>query len=133
MSASPSYFLSHSASDQIQISGLSVRAVIGIFDDERTRRQELLLDFLIDTDVRRAASTDDIASAVDYKTLTKRVLRFVEASQFFLIETLAERIAELVLLEFPVSRLTVSVQKPGALRHAESVGVRITRSREDNS
>ena len=125
--------LSHSSDDQISISGLGVRAVIGIFDDERTRRQELQLDFLIDTDVRKAAATDQIDAAIDYKSLTKRVIQFVEESEFFLIETLAERIAALVLAEFPVRRLTLSVQKPGALRYAESVGVRIIRSDESSA
>ena len=122
--------LQHHEHDQIHITGLNVRAVIGIFDEERCRRQDLKLHLLLDTDARAAAATDSISEALDYKSLTKSIIRFVESSEFFLIETLAERVAQLVLSEFPVTRATVVIQKPGALRYCDDVGIRVTRVRE---
>ena len=119
--------LQHGA-DRIQISGLSVRTVIGIFDEERDRCQELLLHLLLDADVSKAAQSDDIRAALDYKRITKRVVAFTKASRFFLLETLAEKLAELILKEFETPRVTLCIEKPGALRFAQTVSVCITRS-----
>ncbi len=116
-------------SDRIEIEDLSLRAVIGIFDHERDRRQELSMSLTLATDVRRAAATDAIDDAVDYKSVTKRIIDFVEASQFFLLETLAEQVAQLIFDEFDIDAVRLRVDKPGALRHARTVGVAITRYR----
>ena len=113
--------------DRIDIVGLSVRAVIGIFDWERRRRQRVVLDLSLATDVRRAARSDRIEDALDYKRVSKRVQEFVRKSRFFLLETLAEEVARLLLAEFPARAVTVRAEKPGALRGAVTVAVTITR------
>jgi FolB domain-containing protein len=115
--------------DVVEIDGLNLRTVIGIFDFERDRRQDVVVSLRIHTDIRAAARSDDIADALDYKRVTKRVIELVEGSQFFLVETLAERIAACVLEEPRAERVEVRVEKPGALRHARTVAVRIVRGR----
>lgn len=113
--------------DMIYIRDLEISTVIGIFDWERKIRQTVSLDFDFATDIRRAAASDNIADALDYKAITKRVISFVEKSEFQLVETLAERTAALVLEEFPVSWLRLRLGKPGALRGSRDVGVQIER------
>lgn len=115
-------------SDYIDIEKLTVRTVIGIFDDERIRFQDVVLHLRLYVDCRRAGDSDDIADATDYKQITKRVIAHVRASQFFLIEKLAATVANLILEEFSVPRVRVRIEKPGALRHARTVAVTIERS-----
>lgn len=118
-------------SDHIHIRDLLVRTIIGINDDERTNRQDVVLNLTLTVDARAAARSDDIADAVNYRTLTKRVIDFVEASQFLLVERLAEEVARLCLEEEGVEAVEVTLDKPGALRFARSVGLTIFRTRED--
>jgi D-erythro-7,8-dihydroneopterin triphosphate epimerase len=118
-------------SDQILIEGLLLRAIIGINDEERRDRQDVSIDITMDTDMRRAGETDNIADAVNYRSITKRVITLVEGSQFFLVEKLAAEIADVCLQDPGVTRVRVTVRKPGALRFARSVGVSIVRSRDD--
>lgn len=113
--------------DTIYIDDLRVDTVIGIYAWERRIRQTVRLDLEMAFDIRAAAADDDVARTLDYKAVAKRVIAFVEAAEFQLVETLAERVAALVLAEFPVARLTLRVDKPLALRGASGVGVRITR------
>ena len=113
--------------DKVFINNLQVETIIGIFSWEREVRQVVSVDLVMDFDNKKAAKSDDIEDALDYKKIGKRVTNYVERSRFKLVERLAEQIAKLVLKEFPVSRLTVSVTKPGALRGSESVGISITR------
>ncbi len=115
------------ARDIVYIRNLEVETVIGVFDWEREIRQVVSIDLEMRTDVRRAAATDRIEDAVDYKAIGKRVIAFVADSQFGLVETLAERIAAIVLEEFGVGWLRIRVSKPGALRGASDVGVLIER------
>lgn len=117
--------------DKILIKDLLVRGILGINPEERTKRQDILVNLVLFTDVRAAAASDDIADAVNYKSLTKRVIRHVEESSDFLVEKLVTDLARIALTEFPVERVRVRVEKPGALRFAESVGVEIERSRAD--
>lgn len=117
--------------DVIEVTDLRVRTVIGIFDFERDRRQEVAIGFKITTDIRDAAKSDDIAHALDYKSVTKRVIDLVENSSDFLIERLIERIAATILEEPRAEEVEVTVEKPGALRHARSVGITIVRRAED--
>ena len=84
-------------SDQIYIRDLLVRGILGINDDERTQRQDILLNLVLSVDTRPAARSDDIADAVNYRTLTKQVIDHVEASQCLLVERLAEEVARLCL------------------------------------
>lgn len=113
--------------DKVFINNLKVETIIGIFDWEREVRQVVSIDLEMEFDNKRAAKSDDIKEALDYKKVGKRVSAFVEESKYKLVERLAEQIAKLVLKEFPISSLTVSVMKPGAVRGSESVGIRITR------
>lgn len=113
--------------DIIYIEDLRVDTVIGIYDWERRVRQTVRLDLEMGFDIRAAAVADDVERTLDYKTVCKRVIAYVEAATFYLVETLAERVAALVLAEFPVQRVTLRLDKPYALRGATGVGVRITR------
>lgn len=113
--------------DIVYINDLKVDTVIGIFDWERRIRQTVSLDLEMATDIRRAAASDDIADALDYKTIGKRIIAFIEASDFQLVETLAEKVAQLVQEEFSVPWLKLRLSKPGALRGSRDVGVIIER------
>ena len=117
--------------DEIIVKNLLLRGIIGINPDERTKIQDILLNMIVYTDIRAAAAGDDIEKSVNYKSITKRIIKHVEASSNFLVEALASDIARIILSEFNVEKVFVSVEKPGALRFAESVGVRIVRVRAD--
>ena len=115
--------------DHVFIDGLEIDALIGIYDWERRVRQTLVFDLEMAFDNRVPAASDDIAHTLDYKAVSNRIRDYVAASGFGLVETLAERVAEIVLAEFPVQRLRLRLSKPGAVRGARAVGVRIERSR----
>lgn len=117
--------------DQIQIKDLHLRTIIGINDEERRNRQDVLINITLHADTRAAGASDDIEDAANYRTITKRVIKLVEESEFFLVERMAAEIAAICLDDPRVERATVRVEKPGALRFARSVGVEIERSRED--
>lgn len=114
-------------SDIVFIENLRVQTVIGVFDWEREIRQTVSLDLEMAFDIRKAAASDDIADTLDYKAVSKRLIRFVEDSEFQLVESLAERCAAIVLEEFPVSWLRLKLSKPGAVRGSSAVGVVIER------
>ena len=114
--------------DIIFIKDLRILTIIGIYDWERTTKQDVLLDLDMAFDISTAAATDHIASALDYKAVSKRVIAFVEAAQFQLVETLAEKVAQIILSEFPVKWIRVRVNKQGAVSAARDVGVIIERS-----
>ena len=117
--------------DRIVIKDLFLRTIIGINDDERSNRQDVLINLTLETDTRNAGRSDDIGQAVNYRTVAKQVIDLVEGSEFFLVEKLAEEIADLCLANEKVDAVTVSVEKPAALRFASSVGVTIERNRND--
>lgn len=119
--------------DTIEIRDLLLRAIVGINPDERVNRQDVLLNISLETDLRPASRSDDIRDAVNYRTLAKEIIESVEQSQFQLVESLAEAVAALCLQDARVNRVRVSIQKPGALRFAASVGVTIERSRDDRA
>ncbi|RMH52736.1 MAG: dihydroneopterin aldolase [Zetaproteobacteria bacterium] len=110
------------------IEGLEVRTVIGIYDWEREIRQTVRLDLEMAWDISRAAASDDIADALDYKAVAKRLIAFIEGSSYGLIEALAEACAAIVLREFSVPWLRLKLSKPGAVRGSENVAVVIERS-----
>ncbi len=116
--------------DKIFLTALSTEAVIGIFDWEREIRQRVEIDLEMSLDLTPAGKSDSIDDTLNYKSVAKRVLAFVGASRFRLVETLAERIASLLLAEFPIARVRVTVHKPGAIRNSSDVGVIIERSRD---
>ena len=113
--------------DIIYIKDLRVQTIIGIFGWEREVRQEVSIDLEMVFDCKRAAKTDAFEDTIDYKKITKGIIKFVEESEFQLQETLAESIAALVKNEYKVNSLKLRISKPGALRHAEDVGVIIHR------
>lgn len=117
--------------DIVYIRELEIRTIIGIFDWEREQQQVVSLDLEMAADNRKAAATDSIEDALDYKSVAKRLISFVEGSEFFLVETLAERCAEIVLNEFGVRWLKLRLGKPGAVTGSRDVGVIIERGERD--
>jgi dihydroneopterin aldolase len=117
--------------DTIFLSGLTTECIIGIWDWERRVRQKVVVDVEMATDIRRAATTDSIEDTLDYKRVAKRLLQFIGESEFQLVETLTERIAEIVIREFGVPWVRVRLNKQGAIRGARDVGVQVERRRED--
>jgi dihydroneopterin aldolase len=113
--------------DIIFLRDLHIDTVIGIYEWERRIRQTVSLDLEMAADIRKAAASDAIEDTLNYKAVAKRVISFVEESRFQLVETLAERVAELVLNEFDVPWLRVRLNKTGAVRGARDVGVIIER------
>jgi 7,8-dihydroneopterin aldolase/epimerase/oxygenase len=113
--------------DKIFIHALKTETIIGIYDWERQVRQTVLIDVEISADIRKAALTDSIEDTLNYKRVAKRVLAFVEASQFHLVETLAEHLAMLILEEFGVGWVRITLSKPGAVRSSRDVGVALER------
>ena len=115
--------------DKIFIHALKTETIIGIYDWERQVRQTVIIDIEISADIRKAALTDSIEDTLNYKRVAKRVLAFVEDSQFHLVETLAEHIAMLILEEFGVGWVRITLSKPGAVRSSRDVGVALERDR----
>ena len=113
--------------DLIYIKKLNVETIIGIYDWEREVKQVVSMDLEMAFDIRMAAQTDDIKYALNYKSISKRIIAFVEEQKFQLIESMAEQVAQIVLVEFPVQWLRLRVSKPGALRGSEDVGIIIER------
>jgi FolB domain-containing protein len=122
-----------STTDRILIKDLMLRCVLGLSEEERREKQDVLINLVLWTDLRPAAASDSIENAVDYSALKKRIITLVEGSQYHLAETLADRIASLCLEEIAVQQVQVTVEKPTALRFAHSVGVEIIRRRVGQS
>jgi 7,8-dihydroneopterin aldolase/epimerase/oxygenase len=117
--------------DRIFLRELAVECVIGFLDWERLVKQTVYLDIEVPVDCRRAALSDDVAHTLDYKRLSKVVLAFVGASEFKLVETLADRTAKLILTEFDIPWVKLTINKRGAIRASRDVGVCIERTRAD--
>jgi len=115
--------------DTIFLRDLQIKAVVGIWDWERAVPQTVSIDLEMSADVAAAAERDHIDATLDYKAVTKRIIAFVEASDFQLIETMAERIAAIVTDEFGVPWVQVTVHKPWAIRGSRDVGIRIERGK----
>jgi dihydroneopterin aldolase len=113
--------------DVIFLNELKIDTVIGIWEWERKIRQTVVIDLEMSADIRKAAATDSVDDTLNYKLVAKRVHQFVTDSSFQLVETLAEKIAEIIRDEFSVAWVRVSVNKPGAIRGSRDVGVRIER------
>jgi dihydroneopterin aldolase len=117
--------------DRIFLHGLTIECVIGFIDWERRVKQTVVVDLEMPVDCRRAALSDSVADTLDYKKVSKRVLEFVSASEFHLVETLAQRLALVILEEFGIEWVRVTLNKPGAIRNSRDVGVVIVRARAD--
>jgi FolB domain-containing protein len=118
-------------SDRILIKDLLIRGIIGIHDWEREKKQDILINISMDADCRPAGMSDNFLDAVDYRAVTKKVIALVEGSSFFLVEKLAEEIARICLEDVRVTAARVRVEKPGAVRFSQSVGVEVNRRREE--
>lgn len=116
--------------DIIYLRDLRIETIIGVYDWERKIKQTVVLDLEMASDIRKAAASDDIADTLDYKSVAKRLIAYVEQSEFQLVETLAERIASIVLEEFSVPWLRLTLNKQGAVRGARDVGVIIERGKQ---
>lgn len=121
------------AADTIQIKDLLVRTIIGINEEERHNKQDVVINITLYADHTAAGASDDIADTVNYKTIAKQTIKLVEESQFYLVEKMAQEIVNLCLADSRVQRAVVTVEKPGALRFARSVGVTLDRSRGEAS
>ena len=113
--------------DIIYLNDLEIETIIGIFDWERRVKQKVRLNLEMAADIRKAAATDKIEDTLNYKSVAKRLIEFVEQSEFQLVETLAERITEIILNEFQVPWVRLRLNKQGAVRGARDVGVIIER------
>ena len=114
--------------DHVFIEGLEIEALIGIYDWERRIRQPLVFDIEMAFDNRIPAASDAIGDTLNYKAVSKRVVQYVSESDFGLVETLAERVAAIILEEFGVQRVRLKLSTPGAVRGARAVGVMIERT-----
>jgi 7,8-dihydroneopterin aldolase/epimerase/oxygenase len=117
--------------DKIFIHALKTETIVGIFDWERQVKQSVLIDIEFSADIRKAALSDSIDDTLNYKGVAKRVLAFVEVSSFHLVETLAEHIAMLILQDFGVAWVSITLSKPGAIRGSRDVGVMLERKASD--
>lgn len=115
--------------DKILIKDIMVRCIIGVNESERRAKQDVVINITLSVDLRKAGETDDFRDTIDYRGIKKQTVEMVEGSQFFLLEAMARSIAD-ICLEHPMAQqVQVTVEKPGALRFARSVGVEITRER----
>lgn len=117
--------------DRIVIKNLLLRGILGVKEEEREKQQDILINLELTGDIATAGASDAIGDTLNYRSVTKDVIALVEGSAFHTVEKLATEIARLVVTRYPVREITVQVEKPGALRFAESVGVVITRSAAD--
>ena len=115
--------------DRIFIRDLAIRCIVGIDEQERREKQDVLVHITMHVDLRRAGRTDALEDTIDYRALKKRILERAGQSQFHLVEALAQSIADECRRDQRVERVEVAVEKPGALRYARTVGVEIVRSR----
>ena len=117
--------------DKIILNDLRIKAVIGIWEWEKRNPQIISIDLEMETDVNKASETDSIKDALDYKAVATRMKEFAQSNQFDLIETLIEKMAQLILDEFEVQWLKLTISKPFAIRDSRNVGICIERSKHD--
>lgn len=117
--------------DIIYLSDLRIDTIIGIYDWERRVKQTVIIDLEMGADIRAAAESDNIEDTLNYKAVAKRLFSYVGESEFELVETLAEKVAALILEEFNVPWLRLKVNKQGAVRGVRDVGVIIERGRKE--
>ena len=115
--------------DRIHIRDLTLQCIIGLYPEERTNKQKVIINVTMDADLHKAGQSDDLNDTVDYHAVQLEILDLVEKSEFKLIESLAERITEICLKVDDVQSATVTIDKPGALRFCKSVAVEITREK----
>jgi len=116
----------------ITIKNLRLRTIIGIEEAERNHKQDIIINVEIEVDIDQAARSDQIDDAFNYKTVTKKIITFVEGSDFFLLERLVDQILKLILQDEKVMAVTVEIDKPAALRFSDSVSLKQTAKRESS-
>ncbi len=116
--------------DRILINDLLVRCIIGVNEDERREKQDVIINLALSADLAKAGKSDRFEDTVDYRAVKKKIVTAVEASSYYLVEALAEAVADLCLSQPGVQKVRVRIEKPGALRFARSAGVEITRPQE---
>jgi dihydroneopterin aldolase len=117
--------------DTIFVNGLTAECIIGLWDWERQVKQKLVIDLEFETDIRKAAASERLEDTVDFEKVSRRLLQYVEESNFHLVETLIDRLARIVLTEFDVPAVKLRINKQGAVRDSRDVGIVISRRRED--
>jgi len=117
--------------DKIIVTDLLLRGIVGLNDWEREKAQDILINLTLFTDTRAAAASDRAEDVLNYRTITKAIIAYVESARHYTVEALAGAIARLCVVEHDAARVIVRVEKPGALRFARSVGVEIERERAD--
>ena len=113
----------------IHIKDLTLKTIVGIFAWERVKKQKIVINLWMDYDAGQAIKTDQIEHAVDYKAITKLIIKDIQASHFFLIEKLAQKVVDIAFSDRKVLKVMVRVDKPGALRYARSVAVEFVKKR----
>jgi len=116
--------------DIIFLNDLQVQTVIGIYDWERKVKQTISIDLEMAADIRKAAESDSIEHTINYKAVAKRLIAFIEQSEYQLVETLAEKVASIVMDEFSIPWVKVRLCKPGAVRGSKNVGILIERGQK---
>ena len=116
--------------DKIHIRDIQLQCIIGVNDNERHAKQDVVINITLHADLRLAGETDDMANTINYKTVKQRILGITENSHYYLVEALAENIARECLVFDRVEQVDVVVEKPGALRFARTVGVEISRRKQ---
>ena len=109
----------------IRITDLSLKTIIGIFDWERKQKQKVVINVELEFNASKAVKTDQVKDTVDYKTITKKIIRHVEGSKYFLLEKMTDSVLKIVLKESKVKKAKVRIDKPGALRFARSVSIEL--------
>jgi dihydroneopterin aldolase len=113
--------------DLVKIQGLTVHALIGVFDFERHAKQRLILDVDMHTDLSLAAATDDVSNTIDYGKVAQRLAELANESSYFLLEALAKEMLDMIFDEFKPQKVTLTVNKPDILKEAENVAISMTR------
>ena len=113
--------------DIVYIKGVSASTTIGVYDHERDIKQDLKIDLEMAFNNQAAGASDDVTNALDYDAISNRTLEYVESNQHFLIESVAENLSQLLLDEFPIEQLTLTISKPAAVSAANDVGIKIVR------
>ncbi len=116
--------------DRILISDLAARCIIGVNEEERREKQDVLINLTLYADLSKACRSDRFEDTVDYRNMKKRILKMVEGSGYFLVEALAQAVAEICLSDPKIVEAKVRVEKPSALRFARTVGIEVTRSQK---
>lgn len=115
--------------DQILIEGLTINTIVGIHPWERESEQPIILDITLDFPIQNAAASDSIDDALNYQSLCDMLTTFVEASRFYLIETLADQCIQKILASYPAERVKLKVNKPQAIDNANNIAIIVSRSR----